>query len=195
MTHVIHSFIMIPVTPSLHPKWFASTGTSSSRSATKACESPVTSPGTSASGSPTLGPAKDAKHSAFDRAFSTLTVGRRSLSLLRSGSPHTNQPVDVLLHAYNYNLPDVALTHYLPGNIDPDDTSVRNRYRSEGVGTLNDDYIGGGRRPRVLSMDADLFAHTYGVREDGNCDPRHDVQGELKGQVRGLHLGPTAHGR
>ncbi|PCH41659.1 hypothetical protein WOLCODRAFT_24903 [Wolfiporia cocos MD-104 SS10] len=118
MTHVIHSLITVPVTPSLHPKWFASAGTGSPRSAAKARESPATSPGTSASGSPTLGPAKDAKHSAFDR------------------SPHTNQPADVLLHAYN--LLDIALTHYLPGNIDPDDTSVRDRCRNEGAGTLDD---------------------------------------------------------
>ncbi|PCH44709.1 hypothetical protein WOLCODRAFT_123981, partial [Wolfiporia cocos MD-104 SS10] len=35
---------------------------------------------------------------------------------------------------------------------------------------------------RVLGADAELFAYAYGVKEDGNCNPQHDVQGELKGQ-------------
>ncbi|KZT68420.1 hypothetical protein DAEQUDRAFT_712033 [Daedalea quercina L-15889] len=29
---------------------------------------------------------------------------------------------------------------------------------------------------------ADVFKWAYGVEEGGNCDPRHDIQGELKGQ-------------
>ncbi|TFY61305.1 hypothetical protein EVJ58_g4591 [Rhodofomes roseus] len=29
---------------------------------------------------------------------------------------------------------------------------------------------------------ADVFKWTYGVEEDGNCDPGHDIQGELKAQ-------------
>ena len=27
------------------------------------------------------------------------------------------------------------------------------------------------------------FKYHYGVKPDGNCDPRHDIQGELTGQV------------
>lgn len=35
----------------------------------------------------------------------------------------------------------------------------------------------------VLRDDADMFKWHFGVKEEGNCDPRHDIQGELKGQV------------
>ncbi|KAI0938399.1 hypothetical protein AcV5_000091 [Taiwanofungus camphoratus] len=34
----------------------------------------------------------------------------------------------------------------------------------------------------VLRDDADMFKWHFGVKEEGNCDPRHDIQGELKGQ-------------
>lgn len=34
----------------------------------------------------------------------------------------------------------------------------------------------------LLVDDSELFKFHYGVKENGNCDPRHDVQGELKGQ-------------
>ena len=139
MTHIIHSLITIPVTQSLHPKWFQSSRSGSPRSS-KSRDSPVHSPphstSPSASGSPTLGPSKDAKHSAFDRALSKLNAGRRSLSLSRSTSPAPFAHVDVLLRAYD--LLDVALSHYLPGNIDPDDASVRERCRAEGNANLDD---------------------------------------------------------
>lgn len=35
----------------------------------------------------------------------------------------------------------------------------------------------------ILGDRSDMFKHRYGVRPEGNCDPRHDIQGELKGQV------------
>lgn len=34
----------------------------------------------------------------------------------------------------------------------------------------------------ILGDRSDMFKHRYGVRPEGNCDPRHDIQGELKGQ-------------
>ncbi|GJE86611.1 thioredoxin domain-containing protein [Phanerochaete sordida] len=34
----------------------------------------------------------------------------------------------------------------------------------------------------LLSEHAEMFGFHYGVEKDGNCDPKHDVQGELKGQ-------------
>ncbi|OJT15668.1 Spermatogenesis-associated protein 20 [Trametes pubescens] len=34
----------------------------------------------------------------------------------------------------------------------------------------------------LLGADADLFKYHFGVEADGNCDPGHDIQGELKGQ-------------
>ncbi|KAH9930526.1 Six-hairpin glycosidase-like protein [Epithele typhae] len=35
----------------------------------------------------------------------------------------------------------------------------------------------------LLGPDAELFKYHFGVEQDGNCDPRHDIQGELKGQA------------
>ena len=35
----------------------------------------------------------------------------------------------------------------------------------------------------LLGTDAELFKYHFGVKPEGNCDPRHDIQGELKGQV------------
>ena len=36
---------------------------------------------------------------------------------------------------------------------------------------------------RILGPDAELFKYHFGVKSDGNCDPSHDIQGELHGQV------------
>ena len=30
---------------------------------------------------------------------------------------------------------------------------------------------------------ADVFKYHFGVKQDGNCDPRHDAHGELTGKV------------
>ncbi|KAH9950122.1 guanine nucleotide exchange factor [Amylocystis lapponica] len=157
MTHVIHSLITIPVTPSLHSKWFASSYRNSPRSSSSksARDSPVSSPeitgknllaggSSSNGGSPTLGPssARDSKPGAFDRAMNALAAGRRSIS--RSSSPQPPPTVDVLLRAYD--LLDVSLGHYLPGTIEPDDASVRERCRNEG-NSLDDALV-----PLVLLM-------------------------------------------
>ncbi|KAH8101789.1 hypothetical protein BXZ70DRAFT_1007034 [Cristinia sonorae] len=34
----------------------------------------------------------------------------------------------------------------------------------------------------ILEADGELFKWHYGVKEGGNCDPKHNIQGELKGQ-------------
>ncbi|KAI0711527.1 hypothetical protein C8Q76DRAFT_622913 [Earliella scabrosa] len=34
----------------------------------------------------------------------------------------------------------------------------------------------------LLGPDVELFKYHYGVKDEGNCDPSHDIQGELKGQ-------------
>lgn len=36
----------------------------------------------------------------------------------------------------------------------------------------------------ILGEDSDVFRYRYGATDEGNCDPRHDIQGELRGQVR-----------
>ncbi|RPD62146.1 hypothetical protein L227DRAFT_523828 [Lentinus tigrinus ALCF2SS1-6] len=143
MTHVIHALITIPVSPSLQSVWLPPARTSpvptskpgsSSETSSKVSRS-SSSRGSSRSGSPTTGPAKDPKPGAFDRAWSALSAGRRSLS--RSSSPHTNSPpVDVLLRAYD--LLDVSLNHYMPDAIDPDDRSVREKCQREMDQSLDD---------------------------------------------------------
>lgn len=35
----------------------------------------------------------------------------------------------------------------------------------------------------ILGEDSELFKYHFGVEEDGNCDPDHDIQGEFRGQV------------
>lgn len=35
----------------------------------------------------------------------------------------------------------------------------------------------------ILGNDADVFNYIFGVRQGGNCDPKHDIQGELEGKV------------
>lgn len=136
MTHVIHALITIPVSSSLQPIWLPPARTSpvptppkisSESSSTKAPRS-SSSRSSSRAGSPTTGPAKDPKPGAFDRAWSALSAGRRSLS--RSSSPHTSGPhVDVLLRAYD--LLDVSLGHYMPDAINPDEVSVRSKCTRE----------------------------------------------------------------
>ncbi|EJF63137.1 hypothetical protein DICSQDRAFT_146110 [Dichomitus squalens LYAD-421 SS1] len=138
MTHVIHALITIPVSPSLRSVWLPPAKTSpsstpkpisaqesSSSSASATSSSKISrSSSSSRSNSPTTGPSKDPKPGAFDRAWSALSAGRRSLS--RSSSPHTSSPnVDVLLRAYD--LLDVSLHHYMPDAVDPDDSSVRQK--------------------------------------------------------------------
>ena len=36
---------------------------------------------------------------------------------------------------------------------------------------------------QILGSDAEVFKYYYGVKEHGNVDPNHDIQGELKNQV------------
>ncbi|KAI0759715.1 guanine nucleotide exchange factor [Trametes elegans] len=145
MTHVIHSLITIPVSPSLHNVWFPPTTSNRGSpvpptkpgglSESSGKGSRPSSNGSSQAGSPTGGPAKDPKPGAFDRAWSALAAGRRSLS--RSSSPHASgEPVDVLLRSYD--LLDVSLSHYMPGAADADEPDVRERCRAETDQTLDD---------------------------------------------------------
>ena len=36
----------------------------------------------------------------------------------------------------------------------------------------------------VLGDEAEVFNYIFGVKQGGNCDPKHDLQGELEGKVR-----------
>lgn len=65
---------------------------------------------------------------ALDRALSKFAVSRRS------PSPPVTQ--DTLLRGYD--LLDVTLSHYMPGNVEPDDSTVRDLCKSETDGALDD---------------------------------------------------------
>lgn len=137
MIHVIHTLITVPVTPSLRSKWLPPLSNPASPRSSSKPISPVSSP--PAPDSPTgsgrsESPSKDGKEKqgAFDRAFSRLSVARKG-SFRASSLPPTQ---DTLLRAYD--LLDVTLSHYLPGDIDPDDSTVRERCQSESDSTLDD---------------------------------------------------------
>lgn len=36
----------------------------------------------------------------------------------------------------------------------------------------------------ILGEDSEIFGYAFGVKKEGNCDEKHDIQGELAGQVR-----------
>ncbi|KAF7790771.1 hypothetical protein EIP86_001728 [Pleurotus ostreatoroseus] len=141
MTQVIHSLITVPVTPSLRSKWFPPLSnpgsprtTSTSKPSTPIGSPPAPDSPTSRSESPAGKDGKEVKSGAFDRAFAKLTVSRKSIH--RSVSPHSQAGQDTLLRAYD--LLDVTLAHNLPGNVEADDKSVRERCREESDSDLDD---------------------------------------------------------
>ncbi|KZV60313.1 hypothetical protein PENSPDRAFT_620141 [Peniophora sp. CONT] len=136
LTHVIHALIEIPVTPKNRATWFPSTtperrsGSSSSR------PSPTQTPTDLASGTAPSSP-KEGKPGALDRALSMLHAGRRSFSSRPSSPlPPPTTPTDTAMHAAD--LLESALTHYLPGAVEPDDPSVRARIQKEARATLDE---------------------------------------------------------
>ncbi|KAI0786524.1 guanine nucleotide exchange factor [Abortiporus biennis] len=142
LTHVIHALIVIPVNPSLHPIWFPPTSPpnpskppSPSSSPKSASPTPASQPTVVVASSGSNSPVKESKPGAFDRAFARLSSGRSSLS--RSSSPNPlSHSHDTLQRAHD--LLDVSFTHYLPGNIDPDEPSVRQSCREENDAQLDD---------------------------------------------------------
>ncbi|EGO01490.1 hypothetical protein SERLA73DRAFT_166046 [Serpula lacrymans var. lacrymans S7.3] len=145
LTHAIHSLITIPLSPSLRNVWFGKYS-SNSQSSTNSKSSPSTSSNSSPVGSNKFqlpgtsnrceSPTKETKVGALDRALSSvLAAGRRSLS--RSSSPMPSSPaMDTVLHAYD--LLDVSLNYFLPGNVDTDHASVRELCKKEGENSLDD---------------------------------------------------------
>ncbi|KAH7912475.1 guanine nucleotide exchange factor [Hygrophoropsis aurantiaca] len=148
MTHIIHALITIPISPSSRFIWFGKSPSSSPHLSQKNCassgasntssieESGGSAPNiTRESNSPSC--SKESRAGPLDRALSSvLSAGRRSFS--RSSSPRsaTISSADTVLRAYT--LLDVSLGHYLPGIIDPDDGSVRDRCKREGEATLDE---------------------------------------------------------
>ncbi|PPQ70131.1 hypothetical protein CVT24_003878, partial [Panaeolus cyanescens] len=141
LSHVIHSLITIPVSQSLKPIWLNGSqppsptlGSSSSSPKTRTPQRADSSPG-SRSDSPTRSAASPTspKPSTLDRALSRLSGSRRSSS---RASQVITPPLDVVQRTYD--LMEVSFSHYFPGNIDPDDQSVRDRAMAESTDTLDD---------------------------------------------------------
>ncbi|KAJ7699660.1 guanine nucleotide exchange factor [Mycena rosella] len=170
LTHVIHCLITIPVSPSLRPEWFGSSGTSSPKDSPKG--SPKGSPkaivippsprrADSSGSSRTHSPVRPSspKHSTLDRALSVLAAGRRSLS--RSPSPippdarpsvaaPRKPPADTLLRAHS--LLEVAFLHYFPDAVEPDDPSVRERAKAEAGPAAAPDTLDDALAPLVVLL-------------------------------------------
>ncbi|KAK7696455.1 hypothetical protein QCA50_001112 [Cerrena zonata] len=129
--HVIHCLIAVPVTPALRPIWFSNQTKSEASSRSSKTSSPSGTPSGSHSNgsSPT-----HTKHGAFDRALSRLSASRKSFS--RSSSPQPPPVYDNLQHAYD--LLDTVLSHYLPGSVEPDEASVRERCQKDADSSLDD---------------------------------------------------------
>lgn len=162
MTHILHALLPVPCNERLQPIWFADSNDSGEAAdrthkgwksigsalwdslppRANHADSP-TQEGSSQSSSPGASPKGKEKDTdtkgALDRALSMLSP-RRSLSS-RSSSPVSSQaPKDlcrdpshpeVLVRAMD--LLDASLAHYLPGDIDPDDASVKQICRQEDI--------------------------------------------------------------
>lgn len=162
MTHVLHALLPIPCTERLQSIWLADSndsGEASDRthkgwksigsalwdslpsranhadSTTQEPNSQSSSPGASPKGKEKETDGKGA----LDRALSMLTP-RRSLSS-RSSSPVSCQaprdfsryPARPEVLARAMDLLDTSLAHYLPGNVDPDDVSVKQLCKQEDI--------------------------------------------------------------
>ncbi|KAJ7669460.1 guanine nucleotide exchange factor synembryn-domain-containing protein [Mycena polygramma] len=138
LAHVIHSLIIIPVSPALRKEWFRSHPRLGG-------SSPALARLPSHCGTSTA-----SKAGPLHRTLSVLSAGRRSVSSTpsrisssppftpsRPTSPMHTLPADVLLRAHT--LLDVAFSHYFPEATDPDDPSVRDLVKIEaGPGASTD---------------------------------------------------------
>ncbi|EJD00790.1 uncharacterized protein FOMMEDRAFT_141603 [Fomitiporia mediterranea MF3/22] len=161
VTHVLHALLPIPIDEKLYSVWFpegneGSSGRSTPRSTNSSPTTGEAHPRISCSSdSPTSGPSTTTTRSSkekegpLDRALSMLTprlslsrspspvspVARDSISSEQhpSTSPSTAGPVTPKFIQRGLDLLDVSLAHYLPGNVDPDDASVKNICSDEDV--------------------------------------------------------------
>ncbi|KAJ6522759.1 guanine nucleotide exchange factor [Mycena vulgaris] len=148
LTHVIHSLITIPISPTLRRDWF---GPSSGSSSPPTVATPLRPQrGDSSSSSRTHSPvraqtpAPPKQNSTLDRALSVLAAGRRSFS--RSSAPKA--PADTLLRAHS--LLEVAFSHYFPDAADPDDPSVRELAEAEAGAGAGADSLDDALAPLVV---------------------------------------------
>lgn len=121
LTHVVHNLINIPIGP-LASQWFSPTSTPTSTSTSSLSRLPTA----------------EKFHKTLSALATTVTTsGRRSLSSSRPSSPAAATPRlttpptprDTVQHAWD--IFDVTTAHYVPN--DPDDSSVRQLCKQEGV--------------------------------------------------------------
>ncbi|KIJ19776.1 hypothetical protein PAXINDRAFT_166006 [Paxillus involutus ATCC 200175] len=127
LPHVIHSLITVPVSPATRNSWF---GLQSSPASSY--PPPPDSASSSSSASPSsetqatqLPAFRETKSRLLERASSVLSAGRRSLSRSPRPRPVTPTVPDSALRAYE--LLDATLAYFMPGDINSDDISIRNR--------------------------------------------------------------------
>lgn len=157
LNHVIHALLTIPFTKNLQSTWLPPNTPRSRRgSPTSGPASPVSPSGNSLASDPPREPSRH--HGAFDLAKSMLSAGRRSLSRSSSPARPPSPPNrDTLQHAFG--LLEVALSHYFPGTVEPDDASVRATAKAESDSTLDE------LLPPLVMLICKLVTGDSGARE------------------------------
>ncbi|KAG2035369.1 guanine nucleotide exchange factor [Suillus americanus] len=135
LTHIIHSLITIPVDASSRAVWFGGTCPHSHST------TPQPSPPESTTSSPTgsahdnQSTPKEPKARHIERAISSvISAGRRSFCC----SPRSDSPSAADCASRAYELLDMTLAHFLPGDIDPDDPAVRDLCKIDGDTSLDE---------------------------------------------------------
>ena len=134
LNHIIHSLLAIPCTKNLQTTWLPPNNRGRRGSPPAGTSSPVSSSSSLTSDTP-----REASRpqGAIDRAKSMFNAGRLSLSRSSSPARPPSPPnSDTLLNAYS--LLEVALSHYFPGTIEPDDPSVRATAKAESDSTMDE---------------------------------------------------------
>ncbi|KAG1888755.1 guanine nucleotide exchange factor [Suillus subluteus] len=134
LTHIIHSLITIPVDASSRAVWFGTCPHSHSTT-------PQPSPPESTTSSPTgsghdnQSTPKEPKARHIERAISSvISAGRRSFCC----SPRSDSPSAADCASRAYEILDMTLAHFLPGDIDPDDPAVRDLCKIDGDTSLDE---------------------------------------------------------
>lgn len=118
LPHIIHSLIIIPVGSANRNLWFGKQPSAPSLP-DSASSSSAGSTNRDTSGF------KETKSRLLERASSVLSAGRRSLSRSSTSRSETPTLQDSALRAYE--LLDATLAHFMPGDINSDDPSIRSR--------------------------------------------------------------------